>query len=178
MSSAQPHGVFVGRMCPPHLGHEQIVRTMLRECPGNGNSLIILGSANTPMSLRHFFSYSERRSFVERLFPHVNIVGLPDFFNNNQEWYTALDDLLKLAGFTPEEVTFFGGCEEDLRFFIERGRKVYEVNRFDGSTPKISATEVRDALIHDRSLEGLLNPVIHEAVKANFKVNWEKFRKM
>ena len=52
------------------------------------------------------------------------------------------------------------------------------INRFDGeSSPVISATQVRDALISGRSLEGLVHPKIMDDVQRLFKIKWEQFRK-
>jgi len=175
-SSKRPFGVFVGRFCPVHLGHEVIIREMLRVC-GPKNSLLVVGSSNAPMSLRHFFSYKERRNFIARIFPDIRIVGLPDYFCD-EDWMLALDDLINVWLPKKNKVTFFGGCEEDVRFFFDFKRKCRILNRFDGSSPKLSATEVRDALIHGRSMRGLLNPIIEKEVTEVFSQKWEKFRKM
>jgi nicotinic acid mononucleotide adenylyltransferase len=169
-------GVFVGRLCPPHAGHEVVVRKMVEDC-GAGNCLVVIGSDNSPMSLRHFFSYEERRGFLKAIFPEVRVVGLADFPTDG-EWLTALDDLIRLAGSSSEDAVFYGGCEEDVAYFVGYGRKVSILNRFDGTTPKVSATEVRDALIHGRSLDGLLNPQLAEAVAKTFRHKWEIFKRM
>jgi cytidyltransferase-like protein len=174
-SKSIKHGVFVGRFCPMHLGHEAIIRKMLDE---SESPLIVIGSSNNSPSMRHFFSYEERRNLIRKVFPDVPIVGLPDY-SDDKIWLTALDDILSISGADPSNsITFFGGCEEDVRFFFEAGRTCVLTNRFDGSTPKISATEVRDALIHGRSLENLLNPAVVEDVKILFTEKWEKFKKM
>lgn len=169
------NAVFVGRLCPLHIGHEVVIRKMIDDFPGR--SLVVIGSSNAPISLRHFFSYEERRDFLRKVFPDISVVGLPDF-NSDAEWMVALEDILSIAGFDSKEVVFFGGCEEDVRFFTDAGRKVSLVNRFDGSTPKISATEVRDALIHERPLGGLLDPAIAELVHDVFMRKWEAFKRM
>ncbi len=168
-------GVFVGRMCPIHLGHEEIIKKMVGEC--NADCLVIIGSSNAPMSLRHFFSYEERRRFIRKLFPEVAMVGLPDY-PTDEEWLVALDDILLVAGINPGEAVFYGGCEEDIRFFLEAGRKYSLLNRFTGETPKISATEVRDALVHNRDLARLLSPAVAEEVKNTFRFKWEVLKKM
>lgn len=170
-------GVFVGRLCPIHLGHEAVIREMIRMSGSEHHCLLMIGSANSELSLRHFFSYSERRGFAKVLFPHLPIVGLPDY-ESDGEWLQALDDILTAAGMDPKEVVFFGGCEEDISFFADAGRKYQVLNRFDGTTPKISATEVRDCLIHDRSLDGLVNPAIQKYVKELFADKWEKFKRI
>ena len=169
-------GIFVGRFSPPHLGHEAVIRNMISEC-GLKNCLVILGSANAPMSFRHLFSYEERRGLLRKIFTGLKIIGLPDY-STDGEWMMALDDILAFRGVNPKEATFFGGCEEDVYFFLEFQRKCQLMNRFNGTTPKISATEVRDALVEKRPLEGLLNPLIVEDVKNAFAIKWDKFRKM
>ena len=103
--------------------------------------------------------------------------GLPDYASN-QEWMLALDDILRIFGADPKQATFFGGCQEEVDFFYQFGRRVEILNRFDGSTPKVSATEVRDALIRERSLEKLLNPRIVDAVRSRFEEKWELFKKV
>jgi len=141
------------------------------------NCLVAIGSTNAGFSLRHFFSYQERRNFIKKLFPKIKVVGLPDYITD-EEWLVALDDILTSMGINPKNVIFFGGCEEDVVFFLDKKRKCKIMNRFDGTTPKISATEVRDCLIFDRPLDGMLNPKIMTDVKKIFAEKWEKFKKI
>lgn len=167
--------VLIGRFCPIHLGHESVIDAM-RASYGE-NCLIGIGSANHPISIRHFFSYEQRRGFILNIFPELKVFGLPDF-PTDDEWMIALDDIVRLSGVEPSSVTFFGGCQEEVDFFYRSGRKVEIMNRFDGSTPKISATEVRDALIGGRTLDGLLNPNIAHSVHDVFRTQWEMFKKI
>lgn len=140
-------------------------------------SLLVIGSSNADFSLRHFFSYHERKGFIRTLFPEIRIVGLPDY-HNDQEWLAALDDLILAAGMDPQEVTFFGGCQEDIRFFIDDGRSCSIINRFEQGSVKISATEVRDALILGRNLSDMVDPKLVPGIQKLFALKWEKFKKM
>lgn len=166
----------MGRFSPLHIGHEVVIKGMI-DTFGVENCLIILGSSNAPISFRHIFSYEDRRRFIKEVFGDIAIVGLPDY-STNEEWLLALDDILALRNVDKGEVVFFGGCEEDVYFFLENRRECKLFNRFDGQTPKISATEVRDALIRERSLDGLLNPKIRESVILSFTIRWEKLKKL
>jgi cytidyltransferase-like protein len=168
--------IYVGRFNPVHKGHTKVIDTMLAK-HGVENCMLVIGSSNAAFSLRHFFSYNERRNFIKKIFPDVRIVGLPDY-HNDTEWLAALDDIISAAGMNPQEVTFFGGCQEDIRFFLDDGRKAEILNRFDGTGVKISATEVRDALIYDRPLHDMVHADIHHEIKALFKEKWEKFKKI
>ncbi len=169
-------GVVVARVCPIHLGHEVIIWDMISQCAVD-HSLLVIGSVNHEPSMRHFFSYLERKNFVKKLFPDLKVVGLPDF-KSDDEWFEALQDILNLAGFIPSETRYFGGCEEDIQFFMDRNLPVRIINRFDGSSPKVSATEARDALVHNRSLDNILNPLIANDVKELFDEKWEKFKRI
>jgi len=166
-------GVFVGRMCPIHVGHEAVIREMMRACGGERHCLIVLGSSTAEFSMRNFFSLGERVRFLARLFPTLRVAGLPDY-GDDATWMAALDVLLFGSGVSPGAVTFFGGCEEDVRFFFAAGRRVEILNRFDGTTPRVSATEVRDALITGRLLDGLVNPEIAWEVQEAFRRKRER----
>ncbi len=168
--------VYVGRFNPFHNGHAAVVGEMLKK-HGAKNSLLVIGSSNAAFSLRHFFTYHERKQFIQKLFPDVKLVGLPDY-HNDKEWLSALDDILRVAGIDPRHVTFFGGCQEDIRFFLDDGRDCTIFNRFDGTSLKTSATEVRDALIAGRPLEHLVDPTILQEMQELFKQKWEKFKKI
>ncbi|HSI21356.1 MAG TPA: adenylyltransferase/cytidyltransferase family protein [Verrucomicrobiae bacterium] len=167
--------VYVGRLSPIHLGHERVIETMRQEADDK-DILVVIGSCNQERSFRHFFSYLERRELLLTLYPNIRVVGLPDF-PTDEEWLTALDDILKLDKATPQQSLFYGGCDEDILFFRQAGRNCKIINRFDGSSVKVSATEVRDALIHERSLDGMVNPVLHDKLLKMFGKNWEEFRR-
>lgn len=171
-------GVFVGRLCPVHSGHERTMDEMIVN-HGIKRSLLMLGGANEALSYRHLFSYSERKGLVYRLpkYEGLTVVALPDM-PTDAEWLEVLDDTLRSSKIDPSRAVFYGGCEEDIDFFVKANRHTWIVNRFDGSSPKVSATEVRDALVHDRTLDGLVNPLLHEPLKKLFSKNWEKLKKM
>ncbi|QQS23155.1 hypothetical protein IPM19_01140 [bacterium] len=59
------HAYIVGRMCPMHLGHRRLIRSMIDEF-GYRNSLLLIGSCNEPQSYRNIFDYIQRRSFVKK----------------------------------------------------------------------------------------------------------------
>lgn len=172
------HGFFVGRLNPIHLGHEQIIDHMIKTC-GIDNCTIIIGSSNAQTTLRHFFSYSERRDFIRKLYPDMQLLGLPDY-PSDEEWLVALYDIIDSISGTsePGAIQFFGGADDDVQFFTDAGHDVSILNRFDGTTPVISATQVRDNLVTDASLNGLLNPKISGSVQKLFKTRWEEFKKV
>lgn len=171
-SENQEYAACVGRYAPLHIGHQVMFDYGFRVYPGR--QLTILGSRDAPQSLRHLFSYEDRSEFIRGVYPQARIVGIPDY-PTDDAWFDRLDEELEREGIDPARVTFLGGCKEDISFFLERNRRVKIFNRFNGETPKISATEVRDALVSGRSLEGLVAPQIQKLVRTRFAQRWEEF---
>lgn len=172
-------GVLVGRFNPVHLAHLEVINNAIARF-GEENCVLVIGSQNHAMTLRHFFSFPERLEFLKVVYPSIKILGIPDF-DSDDEWILTLEHILTTTLATQDtelDFTYYGGCEEDIAFFIERGRNTIIMNRFDGTTPKISATEVRDALILDRPLDGLLPDSLASIIKEKFKERWEKFKKI
>ncbi len=173
-----PEMAYVGRFNPQHLGHEAMIQMMLDM---SDHSILFIGSANHERSLRHFFGYAERAGFIKRVFPGLTVVPLPDFNESNTAWLTALDHLLEAAGFNPKETVFLGGCQEEISVLIEEGRKPHHiVDRFSGrKTKKVSATEVRNALLNRQfgRLKRMLNPLIYDDVVTAWNIGLEEFKK-
>jgi nicotinamide mononucleotide adenylyltransferase len=139
-----------------------------------GNCMVIVGSANAPQSMRQFFTYSQRRAFIKHRYA-IRVAPLPDF-EENDDWFQALTDIIALTGNKIEETTFYAGCEEDVSILSSYTSNFVIVNRFEDTKLKISATEVRDALIMSKSLDGLLHPAVIDKVKNQFRINWQQFK--
>jgi cytidyltransferase-like protein len=102
---------FVGRMNPIHLGHERLIDGMIAAF-GIENSTVILGSSNAPTTLRHYFSYEDRRDFVRTLYPTIRVIGIPDY-RTDAEWMIALDDLIESKDGlgNANKAQFYGGSQ-------------------------------------------------------------------
>lgn len=167
--------VYIGRFSPIHLGHIAIIDQMLDDAKIFSDTLILIGSANTPQSLRHFFSYKERKDMIRLIYPNIDIAPLPDFPNKNDEWFDCILDLIILKG-DYTDVQFYAGCKEDVIILEQYTKNIVYVNRFDGTTPVVSATQVRDALIHNRDLDGLMHSNVIHTVKHVFDKRWKEFQ--
>ena len=163
------YGAYVGRLNPMHSGHQALINLLLEAFPTK--HLIGIGSCSHSVSIRHLFRFSDRGTFILSIFPTARIAPLPDF-ESDDDWFYALETLLRLSGMEPSKTVFIGGCDEDVNFYNGRGYKVEIINRFDGTTTNVSGTEIRDRLIHDRSLDQLIDPKIAALVKERFKARW------
>jgi len=156
------------RACPMHLGHQAIVNAMVRDAGDMEHCLLFLGSSNRPLSFKYLFSFRERHEIARTLFPKLRILGIPDF-PNDEDWLFNLNNELEHLGTSLANVTFYGGCHEDIAWFIDRGFATKIINRFSGAeSPIVSATQVRDALLEGRSLDGLVDTCIHAQVRTLF----------
>lgn len=167
--------VMVGRYTPLHRGHMAVIDTMLERY--GENSLLLVGSCNTPISLRHIFTFEDRLEFIQVCYPKLTVMGIPDFPGMNGAWLKYLDMLLAFGKVKEGDVLFFGGSTEDISFFIDAGRNVEIMNRFDGTTPFVSASQVRDALMKERSVDGLIDDRIRDLVVERYAQRLEQLSK-
>ena len=108
-------GVYLGRFSPFHVGHDVVVDTMVIDFDFKYEDvLLIIGSSTTQGSMRHMFDYSERRRWIKRVYPDLNIVGLADFPSSNDIWFQMLVDIINLKGRRIEDCVFYTGCMEDV----------------------------------------------------------------
>lgn len=167
-----PIGITVGRFCPLHLGHQRIIKQMINDV-GPKNSLIMIGSSNSPISWRVLFDYVDRRRWIKRIFPDIRVIGMPDAPNNDSMWFTMLDDYISsiFSNIKNREVIFYGGCSEDVDYFYSHNRKVKIVDRQE---VKISGTNVREMLLQNISIENFVDKRILKEVKEIFDKQLKK----
>lgn len=181
-------GIYIGRLNPIHTGHENIINNMIKD--RQEQCILVLWSINEKLSWRNMFTYKERATFIQKIFPGLMIQGIPDFLNDNDMRIFTLDQIIK-AQYTWDikNVVFYGGCEEEISFLLERNRTCKIINRFDGvSSPKVSATEVRDHLhrwleLYDmtqtkKALEWYINPLIQDELIALFSEKVSSLKKI
>ncbi len=174
---ARELAVTVMRACPIHLGHQAVLDTMVADA-GVEQCIMFLGSSNRQLSFKYMFSLRERHALVQTLYPDLRVLGLPDF-HDDELWLFNLDQQLDVFGASLESVTFYGGCHEDIEWFIVRDLRTKIINRFDGhDSPVISATQVRDALLERRALDGLVDPQIHRKVRTLFDIAMDRLKKL
>lgn len=67
-----------------------------------------------------------------------------------------------------------------MLYLLQHQRMTKIISRFGIQAIRVSATEVRDALVHDREddLKEMIDPRIIHQVTTLFKQKWEKFKKI
>lgn len=164
--------VFCGRFSPLHRGHEAVIERMLHQF-GPDHSVIVIGSSNAPISERDFFSAEERRFVISTVFPEVRVVFAPDYKSDIQ-WLEELDQAVRTVNIDPFNAVYFAGSKEDVPFFFRAGRTVSLVNRYDGTTPVISGTDVRIALRNGSPIDRMVSRTVAQKIQDLFR---EKVKK-
>ncbi len=168
MTNHNKIGVFVGRFQPLHIGHTKIIDQMIDEC-GVEHVLILIGSVNEPVSFRCPFSYSDRYTWLRKLYPSLTLCGLPDFHNDDGSWFFMLESLIKLkfgddSGLNSNSV-FYGGCQHDVDWYYDVGLNVKLIDR----CKLISATFIRDKMMLKQDIRAFVPDILHDSILARFK---------
>lgn len=147
--------VFIGRFQPFHIGHHDVVASMV-SCADS--LLILVGSAYRARSWKNPFSYAERADFIRQgcsdIRLPVDILPLVDTLYNDRAWATnvrtavqlhmrakgldAADTDILLTGFEKDQSSRY------LRWFPEWKMIAADAKEHDGQI--INATEMREQL--------------------------------
>lgn len=193
---------YLWRFTPIHLWHEDIINNAIQTLSENidnpyENFFIWLGSINRSQSMKYFFNEEERIKFIKMLYPNIKILWIPDVRDraseeeNNKIRLNNLDNIINNEfPDTNKEIIFYWGSYEDVEFFEKDNRKIQYMNRYDGTTTKVSATEVRDALIQiilsesnntirEQRLydKNIVNKIIAPDLLNLFEHKWNEFKK-
>lgn len=159
---------MVARCNPLHLGHIKVITEMISRFNYN-NSLMILGSCNTEISLKNPLNYFQRRSLIKQVFPNLKIIGLADQ-KEDKDWSISLMDILTSVFPNKTPVLYTGSYLDIKKFELETSIKI---NIIDRSVLKISATEIRRAIYRNclsfprtdtEYLRSVLPPTLYDTI--------------
>jgi nicotinamide-nucleotide adenylyltransferase len=153
-------GIIIGRFQPPHLGHLELCKKILREV----DELVVgIGSAQESHTLTNPFTAGERILMLTRAFAEegvnlskVHLVPIPDV-NNNAIWVTHVVSL------SPPFHVIYSGNPLVRRLFKEAG--------FDTRNPPMIkrkeywGTEIRDRMLKGKDWQELVPKAVVEVVR-------------
>lgn len=143
-------GVYVGRFNPLHMGHQRTIDRMLFNHTLK-HSLMFIGSANAPLSLRNLFSYKERKGFIKTIYPDLFVLPLADQ-DSDEDWYESLIDMVDVAFPFYHQVNLYCGDLVDIANFPHSDKiTIKVVDRYEEQV--YSATEVRQHIMMDNMKE-------------------------
>jgi len=150
--------IFVGRFCPLHIGHVDLIKSNLH--PTLDNNIIFIGSSATNLCDRIPFTFLERTFFIKQVFPNIRCIGIPDVWENTV-WISMFDQYLKaIFSGDRQDHTVFGGSFDDLEIYYKHGYNI----KIHQRSPEISGTICRKKIISGESIRDL----IPEEIDSNF----------
>lgn len=142
-------GLYVGRFQPIHLGHYNIIDSMLRSCE---KVIVAVGSAQEWGTERNPFNYGLRSSLIFKsfgwAFPRVMVVPVPDreHPSNDPSWGDyLLKTVQSYTGITPD-VIYEGEETERSTWYDNYDIPIVRISR---DQIRISSTDIRTALRDD-----------------------------
>jgi nicotinamide mononucleotide adenylyltransferase len=112
------YGIYIGRLQPMHLGHQQIINTIISD---GLEPIIILGSAQESGTEKNTLTVSQRRSIIRSCYPAMKVFKLNDYPDWNQ-WFEHLMDILDGLSPKREDIVIYTHSKpEDLKAFEFRG---------------------------------------------------------
>lgn len=152
--------ILIGRFQPPHLGHLEVIKTILNEV----DELIIgIGSAQESHTLENPFTAGERILMLVRMLSEAKldlsrilIVPIPDV-NNNAIWVSHV------ISFSPPFSVVYTRNPLVARLFKEAG---YEVRSFPAySRSEYQGREIRRRMLAGENWENLVPKSVAEVIK-------------
>lgn len=170
--------VFIGRLQPFHIGHEEVIRTALTKAK---EVLVLVGSSNSPRTSRNPWTFEERAWMIRQTMPDVSsrirVRALYDQTYNDQKWVASVQEHIRdyeenysvgnpdtppiskiaLIGHTKDETSYY------LKMFPQWASIEYEIKT------NINATDVRNLMFEDRPIQflsGLVSPCVLQEIIA------------
>jgi bifunctional NMN adenylyltransferase/nudix hydrolase len=166
MNKTYDMAVFIGRLAPFTKAHEQNVRTALNHAK---KVTVILGSANTPRSHRHPFTFDERAAMVKAAFPddadRIFCEPVEDTVYNNEQWTKNVQAAVKHAfdkaygAWHPlASVALVGHGKDSSSFYLKLFPQWESINV--PNYKNINATDVREKFFSSAALFEPVNNVL------------------
>jgi bifunctional NMN adenylyltransferase/nudix hydrolase len=124
--------VFLGRMEPFHIGHEEVINKALTMAE---RVIVLVGSSNQPRTIKNPFTFEERKTMIQdanKAFPgganclRLLIAPLRDQKYNDQVWVASVQNIVqqeitKAIGWTdkPIRVGLIGHSKDESSYYLQ-----------------------------------------------------------
>ena len=157
---AVKRGIFVGRFQPPHKGHLEAIKNILKKVD---ELVIILGSSQYSHSLDNPFTAGERLTMLRKALEEEGI-------QRSRYWITPVPDVnlhmlwvSQIVGYSPKFEVVYTNEPLTHRLFMEAGFKVEPVSFIKRKI--YSATEIRKRILNRENWEELVPRSVGALIK-------------
>jgi len=184
--------VYIGRFQPFHVAHEETIRRASYLAP---NVLVLVGSCNSPRTIRNPFTFDERKEFIQANTHVLNLMvdGIPDYVYDDNAWITDVGETVAdyAEGVDAKNIAVIGHDKDHSSFYLNYFPqwKFESMPQFPDHGDSIDATKIRqllfsedyeftkgvltsnvyDFLTRDYLGTGFLNSTVFEALKEEWK---------
>jgi nicotinamide-nucleotide adenylyltransferase len=146
-------GLYWGRFNPPHKGHMNLIKNLLKE---TDKLIIAVGSAKKSNTKRNPFSGTERvklmkRYLKEEKIKNVKVIPVPD----GKSMSAGIKNLINEC---PKFDVLYTDKETIIKLIKTKTKRIHRVG-------KISSTQIRDAIAHDKEWEHLTGKSVVKIIK-------------
>lgn len=141
--------VVIGRFQPFHVGHERIVRKALSLAR---RVLVLVGSANRHRSVKNPFTFSERRSMIEKTFYdqqsdsiRIRVDPINDYPYNDDRWMTEVRRKINSRSTSSKEKVCIVGFMKDASSAYVKMFPEYAFEEITEQYGTFNATDIRES---------------------------------
>lgn len=168
---SKKYGIYIGRLQPMHLGHQQIIDTIISD---GLEPVIVLGSAQESRTNKNPLTVEERKHAVRLVYPNISIIKV----NDNtcwDSWHESLMQALSVFGSQDSMTIYTHSKPEDLKQFEFRGVQydeqyythVFHVDGMDIKNVADSNFQVRATMIRQEpeKYKHYVDPRVYNYIK-------------
>ena len=175
------YGIFFGRFQPFHLGHISVIQKIVDD---GLIPFILIGSSDQERTDKNPYSYIERKTLIQSIFPEIQIKPLPDVPGDNDTWVANLQATIEshindsYTIYTHNKPTEQGkyGLPAD-KFITDYITFAPKVDVSDICDVNVNATDIRESLysnvdkLHQTTFQQieLFNSSLYHTVDTAFK---------
>lgn len=154
--------VYIGRFQPFHNGHLNTIKFALQN---TDKLILILGSANSPRTIKNPFTVNERIEFIKNSLPsdlnsRIVFCSVEDQLYNNTLWAQSVYDLVEKNVHQSDEIYIIGfkkdsNTAEYINFFGKWKHMVPPAMTIDGTL--LDATKIREIYFLNKNISQISN---------------------
>jgi len=138
--------VYIGRFQPFHNGHVRVIEEGLKIAD---EVIVLLGSSNTPSTIKNPFSAAQRAGrMINAHFQNPNVICLPinDYTYDENKWIKQIQNLVDSFDHRPSEVVLLGYQRDESSYYLSNFPrwKTYFSDEHHHYNEPINGTQLRN----------------------------------